>query len=96
MATAKKPAATKPVAKRGGHQPSGGPAPAKPPKKTRNTENFTSFYLDPESRARLDEMAAEVGESRSYVVRSLIQGADSKRNASLTRIANELMRLAGG
>lgn len=54
---------------------------------------YTSMYLDPESRAKLDRMAEATDRSRSLVVRDLIHGADGGRDARLSELVAELADL---
>lgn len=55
----------------------------------------TSLYLDPETKEKLDSLAARSGESKSQVMRGLIRGADSERHQRLAELLSELNALMG-
>lgn len=57
--------------------------------------NVTTVYLDPGSRQRLEELAAASGQSKSQVVRGLIQAANGEQHRRLAEIAAELKELVG-
>jgi hypothetical protein len=67
---------------------------AKPGKK-RDTQAYTSIYLDLDSRKKLASLATASGQSKSQVVRGLIQAADGKQHARLAKIVSELSSLVG-
>ena len=58
----------------------------------RNSETCspTSIYLDDDSRQKLDVMSENTGQSRSQIMRSLIQGSDEEREKRLLEIIAEL------
>ena len=55
--------------------------------------SYTSVYLDSDSRGKLDDLSTNTGQSRSQVIRSLIQGADGERDKRLAEIAAEMADL---
>jgi len=63
--------------------------------KVRGSEPYTSVYLDEKSRTKLDSLAKRSGQSRSQVMRGLIQGADGDQHQRLSKIAAELIDLIG-
>lgn len=62
---------------------------------TSKLEHPTSLLLDEDTRTKLDEMATSSGQSRSQIMRGLIQGADGELNRRLAAIAGELNDLLG-
>lgn len=57
--------------------------------------NYTSVYLDDESRGRLNELSSEMGLSRSEVIRTLINGSESSRDARLAGLVREMTDVLG-
>lgn len=55
--------------------------------------HYTSIYLDDESRNKIDAIAEETGQSRSQVMRSLIQGTDGTRDIRAAELVAELADL---
>ena len=62
---------------------------------TRGDRNVTTVYLDSDSRQKLNELAEESGQSKSQVIRVLIQSADGKRYERIAKIVDELQREMG-
>jgi predicted transcriptional regulator len=62
---------------------------------SRSPERYTSVYLDADSRSKLDHLAADTGQSRSHVIRGLIQGADGYLIERLGKIVEDLRKLIG-
>jgi predicted transcriptional regulator len=61
------------------------------------TERPTSFWIDDESRALLQEISKETGMSRSAVVREAIKGLHGdRRMAKVRRLVNELHQVVSG
>jgi len=56
-------------------------------------DGVASIYLDADSKAKLQAMAAAAGTSRSLVVRNLIQEAGSADKVKLRKIVTELSKL---
>lgn len=61
----------------------------------RNPDAVTSVYLDVDSKKKLADLSLASGQSKSQVIRGLIQSADGLQHKRLSEIANELMDLVG-
>jgi hypothetical protein len=67
----------------------------KPKPNPKRNESYTSIYLDLESREKLADLSVASGQSKSQVVRGLIQAANRDHHQRLGEIASELMELVG-
>jgi len=57
------------------------------------SSSYTSVYLDSDSRGKLADLSTNTGQSRSQVIRGLIQGADGTRDKRLAEIVAEMADL---